>query len=172
MSRLVVVDVINDVVTEVQKRWDSLSVTPEKPYFYHGHLTEIVDTLLEKSQQNNWKTRKFPCIMLLQDFEEQHTADNINANLHIIIATHTKNTIKASKRYEDTFKPILYPLFDMLFEELGVNRSVNELSFDYKVIDRLYWGKESYSGNTANTATDFIDAIEITNLKVNLLKNC
>lgn len=169
---VVIVDIIKEVVEEVQKRWDATAQTPEKPFYYHGHLLEIVNTLLEKGQNANWQGRKFPCIMLVQDFDEHHQTDSVSATLRVIIATHTKPTIKANARYDLTFEPTLYPLLEMFLDELKQHRSVNVLNPEYAKTDRLYWGKESYYGNTNNTAADYIDAIEITNLKLNFLKHC
>lgn len=164
-------EIISDVVSAVVARWD-LSETPEKPYYMHGNLVEMTDSLLEKSTSTKWRERKFPVIMLIQDFPENHNGDNIDATLNIVIACHTKHEIKASARYDLTFKPILYPIMDLFFEELMLSNYVNELSPEFTKTDRLYWGKSNIYGTDANQICDFVDAIEISNLKVNFLKNC
>lgn len=172
---IVIVDIIKEVVEAVQLRWDTQVVppaVPERPYYYHGHLLEIVNTLLEKGTKANWKARKFPCIMLIQDFDEKHSTDSVTATLRIIIACGTKQEIRAGARYDLTFEPTLYPLKELFFDELKTHRSINVLNPSYTKTDRLYWGTDSYAGNTANTATDFLDAIEISNLELNFLKSC
>jgi hypothetical protein len=163
-----VVDIIKDVVTQVQLKWDSQAVTPEKPYFMHGHFLEMVNTLTEKGLSREWKSKKFPCIMLIQDFEENVSKDIATATIRVIIATYTESDIKAASRYDLTFKPTLYPLADLFLSELARSRSINQSSFEYSKYDRLYWG----DNEEANMANDYVDAIEIDKLKINILKTC
>jgi hypothetical protein len=58
-------------------------------------------------------------------------------------------------------------LLELFFEELANSRAINGNVFEYDKTDRLYWGT-----NNKNTGADYIDAIEINNLKVKFLKNC
>jgi hypothetical protein len=162
----IVVDIIADVVNEVRQRWD-WSEEPTMPYFFHGHIEEIVNIWIERGKIQKPVSQKFPAIVLVQDFPEKMT-DNIHeATLTILILTNGKQMNKAAQRYDDTFKPTLYPLMQLFFEELVCHRNINQAVFNYTKTDRLYWGT-----NNKNTGTDFIDAIEISNLNVNFLNTC
>jgi hypothetical protein len=166
MKLPVVVDIISGVVADVRARYD-LSALPEKPYFMHGHLQEIINTLIEKDKSNVAKYKKYPVIILVQDFPESITPESHDATITVIIATQTQSQIKASDRYAKTFKPVLIPLAEMFLEELGNSTNINQATFTFTKTDRLYWGT-----NNANTGGDYIDAIEISDLKIRLLNHC
>jgi len=162
---IVVKDVIKEVVDAVRLRYD---VTENKrPFYDYGHVIEMINNLKEKDQSATWKYDKFPLIMLIQDFDEQITGEFHSANINLIFAEHTKQEYKAGDRYINTFTPVLYPLVEMFFEELKMHRMVNNLTFEFTKTDHLYWGT-----NNKNTGGDYIDAIEIKDLKINLLRNC
>ena len=58
---IAIVDVIENIVKEVQTRYDLES--GEKPYFLHGHPQEIVNILSKKSAHDEFKYKKYPFII-------------------------------------------------------------------------------------------------------------
>ncbi len=167
-----VVDIIGDVVAKVRAKFDPTGL--EKPYYMHGHITEIINTLSEKTANDEWKFKKYPVIMLLQDFEERFpvVAGYVSdVELKVVIATNTQPTIKADERYDSTFPNTLYPLFQLFIKELEKSPNVNSRRFEFKKTDRLFWGKSDIYGNSGNIGHDYLDAIELTiNLKI--IQNC
>lgn len=170
---IVVVDGFRNIVSEMQDMAIGL-----RPYFMHGHPLEIFSTLAEMDKSRTLKNNKYPLIALFQDFEEDFGKQNVycEVNLRLIIATVTQPTIKASERYNENFRNILYPIYARLMKEIELSTF---FSYDYSIpiphtkIDRLFWGASSQYGNTSNITTDFIDAIEINNLRINVnFKNC
>jgi hypothetical protein len=159
-----IVDIIEDVV-------DTMSLTC---YYLYGHPVEVVNTLSEWSKHPAKKVEKFPLIILMQDFEERKgTAQGINSevSLNIVIATNTLNSYKSVDRYTNTFKAILYPLYDEFIDRVKLSGYFKDELLQHVKIDRVYWGKSGLYGNTGNTFNDYIDAIEIQNLELKILNN-
>jgi hypothetical protein len=167
------------VVDLMSKVVDSLNANRTAPdsqvHYMYGHPIEIVNNLTKKGKSG---LVKYPLIALFLDFDEKHTdlEAAFEVNLHLIIATATTPDKFAPDRYTTNFKKILYPIYDELIYQIsrsGLFMETSEFNIHHTKTDRLYWGKTPVSGNTANTANDFIDAIEITNLTLNVLKiNC
>lgn len=160
---MTIVDVIRDAVEKVQARWDNEG----QPFFFHGHLQEVVNTFIEYDNSSRWSEKKFPCIILVHDFTESITGDFVDVKLNLIITTHSKQEYKASDRYEHTFTPVLYPLMELLFDELKFSNYIDKMEVTYDKTDRLFWGT-----NNENTGTDYLDAIDLENINLRILKSC
>ena len=165
---ITVVDIFADIVTEVQNVYDPAGL--EKPYFMHGHPVEIATILSEKDASSVYKFKKYPAICLFQDFDENWSADSIECNaLNIAIITDTKSEFEASERYRSTFKDELYPIFNILIEKIKSSKHLNmhRDQITFVKTDRLYWGR-----NNQAVMNDFIDAIEISKLKLIFSNQC
>jgi len=141
-------------------------------YYYYGHPSEIVNTLSQKSQNDTLKFQKFPMIGLFQDFSERYedlvwTVENCT----VILAQQTKPTYKASERYTNTFKAVLYPMYEQLITSMNNSKYI-QWDKNHVKIDRVYWGKEGLYGNTGNIFNDYIDAIEIKFNEIQINKFC
>lgn len=136
------------------------------PYYMHGHPIEIANLLTEKSESSTFKFKKYPVIILFQDFDEDHTEGLISANLNFAIVTDTKATYEAGQRYENTFKQTLNPLFEAFIKQLKRSPylAMNGEMFTFTKTDRLFWGR-----NDQSILADSIDAIEITNLNLTFI---
>jgi hypothetical protein len=160
-----IVDIMTDVVELMQ-------ATTEVNFLY-GHPIEVVNTLKEWTKGREKKFSKFPLIVLFQDFEEvkgSHAAINSEVSLNLVLCTDTDPKYKSSERYEATFKPTLYPLYNLLLNKIETC-GFFERNFDlipHVKIDRVYYGSE---GNNKNIFNDYIDAIEIKNLELKILNN-
>ena len=171
------VDVIEDVVTSVRADTDKPGVgliPADSPYYMHGHPLDIIKTLNEKDRSPTNKSKKYPLIALFQDFTEKIGADQrikSSAALNIVIAFSTKSEYNSAQRYDNSFRTILYPLYDLFIEKLissGWFLDATESLTLHDKIDRLYWGRGETKGNKAVVFNDLIDAIEIQNLRLNL----
>lgn len=141
--------------------------------FHHGHPLEIVNLLKQATHLESVKFEQFPAVCLFQDFPEKFVdAGEREAELNLVIVIDTVRTYEASQRYTYTFKPILYPLYDLFMSALAESGSISGTYFDHTKTDRLYWGKSGLYGNTGNLFNDFIDAIEIEKLRLKILKTC
>jgi len=141
-------------------------------YYEYGHPLEIINTLAEKTQSNVFKYKKYPLIMLFQDLDEEHNKIGYKIPYTtIIIATPTNPTFKAKQRYDETFIPILYPIYESLIKNLEVSTFIG-WDKEHTKIDRVYWGKNGIYGNTGNIFNDFLDAIEVNFKNLRIIKKC
>jgi hypothetical protein len=141
-----IVDVIGDVVKKLNVHYE------------HGHPLEVVTALSKKSMDNS----NFPAILLFQDFEEEVSSDRtVYAPLNIVICNYTKASYSASERYNNNFKPVLYPLLDKFIKGCANSKHIEGRVLPYKKTDRLYWGKSGLYNNTSNLFNEYVDAIEI-----------
>jgi len=173
------VDVFGDIVSNVREQYDPVS--DKEPYYLYGHILDILDRLSIKDESSTLKFEKYPLIMLIQDFEEVSIgrgAYEYNIpEVKVIIATETDPDYDSTKRYENTFKPILYPIWEYLLKSIVRSDYLNITSIEdieYSKFDRVFWGKESVYGVTSNNLNDYLDAIEIKfkNLKLKKYLNC
>jgi len=173
MSSPVVVDLIGLCVIETAKAMymDSAAIN-----YMHGHPREITESLTEMTKNPTASAGKYPLIALFQDFEEPREGDFINLRLNMIIATLTDRNYKSAERYAVNFKPLLYPIYDRFIYDLSRSGYFQESSErDIKVtkIDRLFWGRNGLYGSESNIFNDYIDCIELKDLKLKLkLKKC
>jgi hypothetical protein len=153
-------------------------VGKEIPFYRYGHRVEIAALL---DQQNRGtitqKVQKYPLIALRLDTEETISAGIIHFNLNIAIVECTEKNYDASQRYENVYKPVLYPLYERFMEALkqsGLFFWENMSQYPpHTKVDRLYYGTLGSEGNQKRVFQDPLDAIEILNLKINqTLKNC
>jgi hypothetical protein len=142
--------------------------------YHHGHLLEVKNTFKEYTTIAAVKREQFPAVVLVQDFPEEinNLTGEREATCTIFLVTDSQQKYTAADRYTNTFKPILYPLYDLFFDELRYNDNVADADMKHTKIDRVFWGRESGEGSLSNIFHDFIDAIEISNLKVKILKTC
>ena len=165
---ITVVDIFADIVTEVQKVYDPAEL--EKPYFMHWHPVEIATILSEKNLNDEDKHKKYPAICLFQDFDENWSADSIECpSLNIAIITETKAHFEASERYQSNFKDELYPIFNILVDKIKSSKhlDMHRDQIIFVKTDRLFWGR-----NNQAIMNDFIDAIEISKLKLIFSNEC
>lgn len=161
-----------DLIGEVVKRVDA--ALPYRVNYMYGHWDEVRGKILQIKDTD----KKYPMIVLLQDFDEQHDGKEagFEVSLRLIIITSTKPTDYAPDRYTSNFKKVLYPVWLEFMEQLALSGYFMESTstqLTYKKTDRLYWGKSNLDGNTANKGYDHIDGIELENLTLNVLPiNC
>lgn len=185
----VVTDIIGEVIQKVSAKVftdpayaavktaieQQLSTSVKEITYMHGHPIEIIGTLSQRDgTDNELKFKKYPLFALFQDFSEQPVAGGFEANLQLIIATSTQQELKADQRYAITFRPILYPLHELFFSELNKHKKV--ISFyraDYQKYDRVFWGTvgDLMAGTQVRLFNDYLDAIELQNLKVKFYNN-
>jgi len=174
---IAVVDFIGNVVKTA-----SLLTQKEigKEVFYqYGHIREINETLTSYSKTEEFRKQKYPAIFLLQDFAEKMGIDEqyeTKVSLQLLIVSGSATEYRSADRYEKVFKPILYPIYSNFIKSLGQNpdlmKSYN--GFPHEKIDRpLVSGAlvETTKG-VANLFNDNLDAIEIRNLNLIILKKC
>lgn len=174
-----VVDVIGDVVKAVDtKLFDTLN---KHILYEYGRSIQILTQLqkLNQSATPAQKNTKYPLFALFQDFPEQNGGSGYYATVKfpkIVIATLTQSTDPVPKRYEQTFKPTLYPIYQEFLRQLV--RHPNIVGNDPGAIPHIKWdrpGTQPEGDKTkASNFNDYVDAIEIQGLELTFkqIKTC
>jgi hypothetical protein len=157
----VIVDEIGEVVARMRG-------TGDIPYYLYGHRLEIANRLIEKDKDRVAMLQKYPLVALRQDIEEQYSNGIVTYTLNMAILEYTDKNYTAEQRYANVFKPILYPLYELLI------KSLRESFFwpawqnvpPHTKIDRPFWGVAQQEKNTKPIFNDPLDAIELVSLKI------
>lgn len=162
-----IVDNIGTVVAAMRGTYSTTDL--EVPYYMFGHRLEISRQLDRKTKNSK---AKYPLIALRMDFNETIEDTFIKCKLNIGIFQFTKMNYNTQQRYDNVFKPILYPLYYLFLEELyhsglfswGIDGDLEKPK--HTKIDRPYWGTPATEKNEKNIFNDPLDAIEIVDMEV------
>lgn len=185
-----IVDDIGVVVEAMREDWSSVdtsSVSGESgivtangykaPYYMYDSRLKIARGLLEKSKDMTLKFQKYPLIALRLPVDQQVVNGVINYRLNIGIFSYTRKEYNTQQRYNNVFKPILFPLYKMFFEKLKESGLFMWPGFqelpDHRPVERPLWGTEGAEKNEKYIFDDPLDCIELIDLRVNSrIKNC
>lgn len=153
--------------------------TIETVNYQKGHKVEMIQSLIEMDRAPTFQAKKYPMVWLVMDIKE-HRGKRVgiyaDVDLTLIIAHQTEQTRKVDDRYAKVFRPVLYPLYYEILNQVRLHNAILQSNADditHDKIDRLYWGREAVGGNDRNKLTDFVDAIEITFLNLKFyFKTC
>lgn len=176
LNPIYVVDIIGTVIaaTDAELKLDPASylITAGKTINYiYGDRDEINKQLQLLSQGSNSKNTKYPLIALIMPFTEVN-AELLEVTLpRLIIATVTPQTLLFPDRYEEFFKPVLYPVFYEFLDQLThvtVENDPANFSFTKMDVPRVVPNEKDGLTN------DYVDAIVISNLKFKIFSplNC
>lgn len=173
---VILVDEMREVVDKVSAELlPSLQAYDENitgVHYLHGHPLEIIKTLAQRDKSDSFVFKKYPLIALFQDFPEAMNATvgiPHESTLHLIIARATRPDFTAPERYDKNFRPVLYPIYSEFLHQLhhhGAFITKSETQIQHIKTDRLYWGNQGLYGNEGNIFNDWIDCMEITNLRL------
>ena len=162
--------------SEIDELFDP-SLTGLIPFYRYGHKLDIANRLLVANHDAVFKEQKYPLIALIMDFPEQVSDGMAHYTLHVVLLHLTNANFTIEDRYEQVFRPVLYPLYLKFMEQLrkvGKFHWTGDQQFPpHTKIDRPYWGKVYDQGNAAYIFNDRLDALEITELKISkTIKKC
>lgn len=165
----ILVDVLGDVTAAVK-----LALNLPVLNYQYGYISELNETLSQWSKSQTFQGQRFPLIWVAQPF-------TINRNqpaglygsvegLKIAVVVDSNKTLKARDRMEQKFRPILYPIYQELMNQLNMHEAISyDASRRHKITDRYYWGAEQQS-----TLTDVVDCLILDQVQiiVNNNSNC
>lgn len=171
---LYIVDIIGEVVAAVDA---ALFATLNKHILYeYGRSIQIITILQNKNNGISAQTKgnKYPLVALFQDFPETHnTFYSVTVKFpKISIAALCQQTDLPAKRYDNNFKPLLYPIYEQFFIQLAKNKNVVGTG-DPDAFPHIKWdrpGTQPATDDKKANFNDFVDAIEIQNLEVTFKK--
>lgn len=133
-----------------------------------GHKKHVSGILDQKDQAKN-KTPKFPLIWLVMDFKEVK-GDIVQVysktNLSFVFCVNTKIDYTSQQREDITYVPKLLPMYAAFINAISNSttfRMPTATLIGHEMILRHYWGEGG-----VNLFNDYVDCIEITNLKLDV----
>lgn len=173
MKKVKIISLFETIVTATQTRVNASRADADKYsiLFLAGSYEEITASLTELSQSPTLSGKRYPGIFLFLPFTEETKGDFIQVNdFHVLIAMNTEPSLKAADRYIANFDPYLYPIYDAFLYEITRSTFFEECNIreiECSVRDYPYYSPDG----TANIFNDFIDCIELKNLKLKVKRN-
>lgn len=168
---------LNHYIPDVFKSIADKVATKHTCFFSYGHYADVVKELQDKDGSITLKGSKYPLIWLVYDIKEIHgkviNEQSELQNVQILLATPTDINNTIVQRMDNNIKPILYPIYDELMLQIANSGFFTQCvvsKIEHEKIDRPYWGGGGNEGSngSANLFNDYIDAIQIRNLTLNL----
>ena len=162
---LIIVDIFADITTAMVPALNALGLNVNYTY---GRQPQILTHLQSLNQSITQKGNKYPLIALFMPFKEQFGNDYYATIKFpkIVIATLSNLTDTPEKRYNASFKTILYPVFVEFLKQICRHQNVVNQDPDY-----LNFTKQDNPGSPPPTVekggvafADYVDAIEIYDL--------
>lgn len=165
-NKRIFADVFGDIVANVRAEYDT--VNNLKPYYIFGHTMAVQKELLDKTIQN-----RYPLIILGIDNEYQEIEINdiqYEVTFNCWIVDETKMEWYTSDRFEQVFKTVLFPIYEILLEKIQYSGYYDGFGIQgLKPQIKLY----PYWGNTTEKVlADPLDAIGIKFNNLLLKNNC
>jgi hypothetical protein len=165
-------DIVEKVSTNLTEQLQSADGNITGVHYLTGHYTEIKERLASKSNSITQKLDRYPLVCLFQDFVERKGLQSgyyCEATLQLMIVHHTRKEAYNEDRYNNVFRPILYPIYTELISQIASNVNFIVKSEDailHDKIDRPHWGNPAAYGNNGYLLNDVLDGIELRNLKI------
>lgn len=161
-----IIDEIEAIVSAMR------TVVTGPPFYHYGIPMQINRELLAK---NVGSLPKYPAVLLRLPTSEEVSDGLFHFNLNIAIVAYTDRNYRTKERYENVYRPILYPLYQKFLEELYKRDFMwkGEQTYPpHSKRDVPFYSTKPEDRDKDNAFSDPLDAIEIINLKVNKLDNC
>lgn len=138
-------------------------IAEEQPvYFMFGNWQELCNDLTEKGQVKSLEDKKYPLILLHNDYSEVRTGTKgiVEVNgLKVYLIAESEKEYSTQDRFEKTYAKVLNPLYEKLMKRLKMDTSVikDVTSIKHERKDLYYL----YVGDKINRLPDYLDAIEL-----------
>lgn len=158
--------VFENMMPYIQAGYDTVNDPPEKPYFVYGRKHEILALLTEKDKSPIWKAKKFPLIILYHSQPEGHGDSyvyNYTISPLVSIVNASNENWNTEQRYTNNVEDILYPIKDLLLQEIADNPAFYQTFTDEISYDLVVWdGNPAENKQTGLLFNDYLDGINIT----------
>jgi hypothetical protein len=138
--------------------------------YLFGPIQEIDDSLIQMTKGVSYSEVKYPLVALFTDIEEGRGKDSSvesELSLHLIVGCLTRPEYTASQRLTLNFKAKIIPVYEQLLKSIASSGYYKQAAWQdiEHIATRCYkYGKGKYA------FSDYIDCIELTNLKLTLHK--
>lgn len=174
-------EVISDIVGNVSQRilpqLQAYNAGIQCINFMFGHQIEVKNILAGMATDPTLRNQRFPLVFLQADIRnDPPTVKNLysDVTLQIFILYPTDSTWTVGRRNANNFVPILRPIYQCLIQEIAKSsyfwiQSVQQiLGHD---IEHWFYGSDKVMGGTgSNPFNDYVDCIEIKNLRLTVCR--
>lgn len=168
-------EVFESMMPFIQAQYDTLYDPVEAPFFMYGRKSEILQLLTEKDQDDEYKYKKYPLIILYASQQERHGINHMNEYLIsplVSIVTDSSREFYQDDRFTNSIKPILYPIYEYLLQEIGNNPAFYQsYAEDIKNQIKVWDGNPSDSKTIGIAYNDYLDGIDVQFTDLRLFKN-
>lgn len=142
---------------------------PTNIFFHRSTYKEFVDIMVQYKDQKD----RFPLIFLNSPTIDIKIKGELGyATLgQIIIATSSLPNLTSDIREIQSFMTILRPLCNMFLDSLRTLGMINEET-EINIKEHFFYGSSDKDGVSGNLFSNYVDAIEIKNLKIKLKTTC
>lgn len=167
-------DILEDVVARVNTVFSTRLINPFNVYFDYG-LQNDVNRNIYKKETSTVNPGTFPLVWLVMNYSEVRgrlVDKYASVSCSLILAMPTKAEYTMQQRTDNSFKPRLFPIYQELLNQLSLEEKIG--SPDLEKIEHIktdlpYWGGGDVNGqNTENLFKNFIDAVQIKDLKLEI----
>lgn len=163
------VDIFREVVQKVEgqvlEKLKVVDANIETVHYEHGHYTEIHETLRQFEESPAHYNKKYPLIALIEDIPAKVDNGIKEYRYSVIICYSSRNDAKSKDRYAEVINPILNPIYEALIRNMLDSGYFMGYDIPHEKIIRPYMGSPGKMGNNANIFSDFLDAIELRNVR-------
>jgi hypothetical protein len=168
-NKYFITDIIGEVVNGVANDLD-LNIV-----YYYGDVNEVVQKLNILARNN---TERYPAVAMFTDITQRRgNRNDLIAEVtipYILFCCITEKGWHAEERIENSIKQTLYPIYERFLKNLELNDKLlktSEYFLRHNYTERLSIGKSALFVNN-NGGNDFIDAIEVQNLELQIKRKC
>lgn len=161
-------DLFKAVIARVNTFFSTRDTDPFNVCFDYGVYSQVGKNIVKSN------TATFPLVWLEEPYDQLRGSANKYCKFSgkLIIAMPTEPSYTSDQRTDLIFKPTLIPIYKKILEELSFDTAfglpiVEEI--EHKRKDWKYWGGGDVAGSdTKNLFKNFVDAIEINGLKLDI----
>jgi len=140
--------------------------------YMYAPIVEVIEQMAAMTKSSEYAGQKYPFVAIMTDIREfKGERSDMQSRVTIpmvVFACMTDKKSTAGKRYLDSFKPTLQPLYEewmnQLFRHNDIYTPDANLTRHVKT-DRLWWGRSQVWANNGQSV-DFIDAIEVNDIEI------
>lgn len=169
IQEYILTDELQTVTTAVKTELD----IPVLNYQY-GYVEELNETLKQWEASTTQSPLKFPLVWLAEPFTVNHSDKEVpggEADFELFIINKSSKEWKASQRMTNNFKPVIYPIYESLLNQIALSPVFNVTAKDFikhKYTNRYYFGE-----NNKSVLNDVVDCMRLSISKLPLtVKNC
>lgn len=136
--------------------------------YQYGYVEELNETLAQWEKDPAKYQVKFPLVWLAEPFDTNASGSNDydQAELTLFIMNSTTAEYKAKDRMEVNFKPVIYPIYEELLNQICLSNAFTEMDpakVQHRRTNRYYFGE-----NKQSVLNDKVDCMKIGQLKLSI----